>query len=250
MKVVVVGGTGLIGAKVVEQLKQAGHEVVVAARSTGVDVATGTGLADALRGAEIVIDVSNSGYFEAAEMQLFFEEAGANLFGAERAANVCHHVALSAVGVDRLSSGYFGAKKAQEDLIAASGIPFTIVRSTPFFEYLYKVVDQGGEGDTLRLPNILIQPVAGDDVARALVRTALARPANGIVEMAGPETFALPSLAQEILTANEDCRTVIADPDAAYFGAQIGNTSLVGGDHPRFGPTRFEDWLRRSLIPA
>ena len=250
MKVVVVGGTGLIGAKIVEQLTRTGHEVVVAARSTGVDVAKGIGLADALLGAEVVVDVSNSGYSEASEMQLFFEQAGTNLFGAERNASVRHHVALSAVGVGELNSGYFAAKKAQEDIVADSGIPFTIVRSTPFFEYLYNVVGQGGEGDTLRLPDILIQPVAGDDVARALVRAALTPPANGIVEVAGPETFTLPSLAEEILAANEDCRTVIPDPDAAYFGAHIGNASLVGGDHPRFGPTRFEDWLRRSLIPA
>lgn len=250
MKIVVIGGTGLIGTRVVARLERRGLEVVAAARSTGVDLLTGMGLDQALHGADVVIDTSNSGYFEPAEMQHFFEAAGANLFAAERQALVPHHIALSAVGTDQLDSGYFKAKRVQEDQVIASHIPFTIVRATPFFEYLYDVVDQGGDGDTLRLPPVLIQPIAADDVASALVQSALAGPSNNIVEVAGPDTFSLPTLAEEILTANEDCRTVIADPDALYFGAHMAGASLTGGEHPRFAPTSFDDWLRHSLLPA
>jgi uncharacterized protein YbjT (DUF2867 family) len=172
------------------------------------------------------------------------------LLAAEGSANVRHHVALSAVGADEVGSGYFRAKKAQEDRVLASRTPFTIVRSTPFFEYLYKIVDQGGDGGTLRLPPVLLQPIAGDDVARALVRAALAGPSSSIVEIAGPGAYLLPVLAEEILTANEDCRTVISDPAALYFGAHVEGFLLTGGDHPRFAPTSFEDWLRHSLEPA
>jgi len=250
MKIVVVGGTGQIGRKVVRQLESGGHHVIAAARATGVNVATGKGLDTVLTGADVVIDVSNSGYFEAAQMQRFFESAGTTLLAAERRHDVRHHVALSAVGAGHLDSGYFRAKKAQEDLVLASGLPFTIVRSTPFYEYLYKVVDQGGEGETLRLPPILIQPIAGEDVARALVRAALAKPTNEIVEVAGPDTYLLPAIAEEILTANEDCRTVSVDPMAQYFGAEMNGAGLVGGDHPRFGATSFDEWLRHSLEVA
>lgn len=250
MKIVVSGGTGQIGRKVVRQLEAGGHHIVVAARATGVNVATGEGLDAVLSGADVVIDVSNSGYFGAAEMQRFFKTAGATLLAAERRHHVRHHVALSAVGADRLDSGYFRAKKAQEELVLASGLPFTIMRSTPFYEYLYNVVGQGGEGDELRLPPILIQPVAGEDVARALVRAAVARPGDDIVEVAGPDAYLLPDLAQEILTANEDCRTILVDPTALYFGAQMNGAALVGGDHPRFGSISFDDWLRHSLEVA
>lgn len=250
MRIVVVGGTGLIGSKVVDQLNGGGHDVRVAARSTGVDVTTGAGLDQALRGADVVIDTSNSGYFEADAMERFFRQAGIELFDAERRQNVPYHVALSAVGTDELDSGYFRAKKIQEDLVAGSDIPFTIIRSTPFFDYIYKIVDQGGPGGTLRLPPIPIQPIASDDVARALVRVALAGPTNSITEIAGPDAYLLSALAEEILTANEDCRTVVADPDALYFGARMNGAALTGADHPRFAPTSFEDWLRHSLATA
>lgn len=250
MKMVVVGGTGQIGRKVVRQLESGGHQAIAAARATGVNVATGQGLDAALEGADVVVDVSNSGYFEAAEMQRFFETAGTTLLAAERRHDVRHHVALSAVGAGQLDSGYFRAKQAQEALVLASGLPFTIVRSTPFYEYLYKVVDQGGDGETLRLPPVLLQPIAGADVAGALVRAALAAPSNQIVELAGPDTYLLPAIAEEILTANEDCRRVSVDPKAPYFGAEMNGAALVGGDHPRFGPTSFDDWLRRSLEVA
>jgi uncharacterized protein YbjT (DUF2867 family) len=250
MKFVVAGGTGQIGRKVVRRLEASGHEVIAAARATGVNVATGRGLDAVLAGADVVIDVSNSGYFEAVEMQRFFESAGTTLLAAERRHRVRHHVTLSAVGSDHLDSGYFRAKKMQESLVDASGIPFTIVRSTPFYEHLYKVVDQGGEGDTLRLPPVPLQPVAGEDVAQALVQAAFAAPSNEIVEIAGPDAYLLPAIAEVILTANEDCRTVSIDPKALYFGAQMNGGALVGGNRPRLGRTRFEDWLRRSLEAA
>ena len=250
MKIVVAGGTGQIGRKVVRQLEAGGHDVVAAARATGVNIATGEGLETVLSGADVVIDVSNSGYFEAAEMQRFFENAGTTLLAAERRHDIRHHIALSAVGADQLSSGYFRAKKTQEDLVVASGLPFTIVRSTPFFEYLYKIVDQGGDGDTLTLPPVPLQPIAGEDVARALVRVALAGPSNEIVEVAGPDAYLLPAVAEEILTANEDCRAVAVDPKALYFGAQMNGAALIGGDHPRFAPTSLDDWLRHAIEAA
>lgn len=250
MKIIVIGGTGMIGSKLVRQLKQAGHDGVAASPSTGVDTVTGAGLAQVLEGADAVVDVSSSGYFDAADMQRFFEASVPHLLASEREAGVAHHVTLSAVGVDRVNSGYFLAKGAQEDMVVASDIPFTIVRSTPVFEYIYNIVDKGGEGGVVRLPPVRIQPIAADDVARALLRVALGRPANGILEVAGPVTYRLPDLAEEVLTAFEDSRTIVEDEDAPYFGARIGGEPLTGGDHPRFASTSFEDWLRKSLIPA
>lgn len=250
MKIVVIGGTGLIGAKLAAQLQEAGHQVVAAARSTGVDTVTGEGVETVLTGADVVIDVSNPGYTSPEEMQRFFQASAANLLAAERKAGVGHHITLSAVGVDRIDGGYFLAKRAQEDPVIASDIPFTIVRSTPFFEYIYNIVDAGSDGDVIRLPPILVQPIAADDVAKALLRVALTPANDAIIELAGPDTYTLPQLAEEMLTATEDTRQVIVDPDALYFGARVGDEPLTGGRHPRFASTSFEDWHRKSMIPA
>ncbi|MBC2779158.1 SDR family oxidoreductase [Parasphingopyxis marina] len=250
MKVVVIGGTGLVGSKLVQQLNEAGHEGIAASRATGVDTLTGEGLGQVLPGAEVVIDVSNPGYSNAANMLRFFEVSGANLLPVEREFGIAHHVTLSAVGVGRVNSGYFVAKGAQEKLVGDSGLPFTIVRSTPLSEYVYNIVDAGGDGDLIRLPPVRIQPITANDVAKALKRVALGAPTNGIIEIAGPDTYRLPVLAEQILTANEDSRRIIVDDTAPYFGARVGDEPLTGGDHPRFASTSFEDWLRRSFIPA
>lgn len=250
MRIVVIGGTGLIGAKLVRQLVAAGHEGVVAARSTGVDTVTGEGLDRVLDGADAVVDASNPGYGDPEAMRRFFEASGANLLAAERKAGTPHHVTLSAVGTERVESGYYVAKDKQEDLVIASDIPFTIVRSTPVFEYIYNIVDVDGDKDVVRVPPVLVQPVAADDVAKVLMRTALGRPTNAIIEVAGPDTYSLAALAEQILTANEDARSIVVDEQAPFFGAQVGGEPLTGGAHPRFGATNFEDWLRRSLVPA
>ena len=247
MNILVVGGTGMIGARLVERLRRQGHAVTAAARSTGVDIVTGAGLAAALEGVEAVVDTSNSGYFDAIDMQRFFEAAGATLLTAARSAGVRHHVTLSAIGVGRLDRGYFRAKRAQEDIAAASGIPFTIVRATPFYEYIYNLIDEGGDADVLHLPPIWVQPIAADDVAEALARVVLESPVNGVVEIAGPELYRLPAIGEEMLTANEDMRAIIADRDARYFCAQLEDETLIGGDRAWMGPTLFDDWLRQSL---
>jgi len=250
MKILVVGGTGMIGARLVERLRRNGHEVVAAARSTGVDIVTGKGLAAALEGAEVVVDTSNAGYFDAMDMQRFFEASGATLLTAERGAGILHHVTLSAIGVGRLDRGYFRAKRAQEEIAAASGIPFTIVRATPFYEYIYNLIDEGGDGGVIHLPPIRIQPIAADDVAEALLRVAIEPPVGGLVEIAGPDEYWLPALGEEILTANEDGRTILPDRDARYFCAQLGEETLVGGAGARLGGTIFDDWLRGCLALA
>ncbi|UIJ45535.1 NAD(P)H-binding protein [Sphingomonas cannabina] len=250
MRIVVVGGTGLVGSKLVEQLKQAGHEAVVAARSTGVDTVTGEGLARALDGAEVVVDVSNPGYADPAAMLRFFEASGAHLLAAERQARVRHHVIFSAIGSDRVSSGYFVAKNAQEALVADAGIPFTIVRSAPLFEYVFNIVDAGREEDAVRLPPVRIQPIAADDAVAALMRVALGPPENAIVEVAGPDSYLLSTLAEQILTADEDYRPVLVDEGASFFGARLDDASLTAGAGARIAGTGFEDWLRRSLAPA
>jgi uncharacterized protein YbjT (DUF2867 family) len=250
MKIVVIGGTGLVGAKLVRQLGEAGHETVVAARSTGVDTVTGTGLAEAIAGAEAVVDVSNPGYADPEAMLRFFEASGANLFAAEHRAGTRHHIAFSAIGTGRIDTGYYRAKDAQEDLVAASGIPFTIVRSTPLFEYIYAIVDAASDQQVVRVPPVRMRPIAADDVARVLARVALGRPENAIVEVAGPDVYPLSTLAENILVANEDSRSIVVDPDATFFGARIGDEPLTGGANPRQGDMGFEDWLRRSLIPA
>jgi uncharacterized protein YbjT (DUF2867 family) len=250
MKILVAGGTGMIGARLVERLRRQGHDVVAAARSTGVDIITGVGLDAALEGIDAVVDTSNSGYFDAVDMQHFFEASGATLLTAARNAGIRHHVTLSAIGVGRLDRGYFRAKGAQEEIAVASGIPFTIVRATPFYEYIYNLIDEGGDGGVIHLPPIFIQPIAADDVADALLRVVLEPPINGVVEIAGPDTYRLPALGEEILTANEDTRAIVADRDARYFCAQMDDETLIGRDQARLGATLFDDWLRQSLAVA
>jgi uncharacterized protein YbjT (DUF2867 family) len=244
MKIVVIGGSGLIGSNVVNRLRQHGHEVVAASPKSGVNTLTGEGLAEALAGAQVVVDVANSPSFEAKAVLEFFETSGRNLLAAEKAAGVGHHVALSVVGTERLlDSGYFPAKLAQEKLIKDSGIPYTILRATQFFEFVGAIVQSGTDGDAIRLSPALIQPIASDDVAAALADLAVAPPLNGTVEVAGPEPLPIDKLARQYLAAKGDSREVIADVHARYFGAAINDRSLTPGEHPRLGQTRFENWL-------
>lgn len=251
MKIVVIGGSGRIGSKVVAGLRQKGHEVVAGSPSTGVNTLTGEGLAEALAGAEVVVDVANSPTFEPKAAMEFFEAAGRNLFAAEKATGVRHHVALSVVGSERLvAMGYFLAKLAQEKLIKESGIPYTILRATQFFEFVAGIVEAGTDGDVIRMSPALFQPIAADDVAAGLADLAAAPPLNGMVEIAGPEPIPLDKIARQVLAAKGDRRQVIADVHARYFGAAIDDRTLRPGDHPRLGPTRFEDWLRHSLVHA
>jgi uncharacterized protein YbjT (DUF2867 family) len=244
MKIVVIGGSGLIGSKLVGKLRQIGHEVLAASPGSGVNTLTGEGLAEALAGAQVVVDVANSPSFEAAAVLAFFETSGRNLLAAEAAAGVKHHVALSVVGTERLlDSGYFPAKLAQEKLIKESGMSYTILRATQFFEFVGAIIQSGTDGDAIRLSPALIQPIASDDVAAALADVAVAAPVNGTLEVAGPEPFPLDKLAQKFLAAKGDSRQVIADVHARYFGAVIDDRSLTPGEHPRLGATRFESWL-------
>ena len=248
MKIVVIGGSGLIGTKLVNNLRQHGHEVVAASPSSGVNTLTGEGLAEALAGAQVVVDVANSPSFEDKAVLEFFETAGRNLLAAEATAGVGHHVALSVVGTDRLlASGYFRAKMAQENLIKASKIPYTILRSTQFFEFVSAIAQSATEGQTVRLPPALMQPVVSDDVAAALAEVAVEKPVNGTVELAGPEPIRLDELVRRFLSANRDARKVTTDVHALYFGTAVNDQSLTPGDNPRLGPTRFEDWLSRSI---
>jgi uncharacterized protein YbjT (DUF2867 family) len=249
MKIVVIGGTGLIGKKLVYNLQQQGHEVVAASPSSGVNTLSGEGLAEALAGAEVVVDVANSPSFEDQAVLEFFETSGRNLLTAEKAAGVRHHVALSVVGTDRLlASGYFRAKMAQENLIKASSIPYTIVRATQFFEFVGGIAQSAAEGQTVRLPPALMQPVASDDVARALADVAIAKPLNETVELAGPEPIRMDELVRQYLSANQDTRQVVTDPQARYFGTAVNDQSLTPGDHPRIGPTHFADWANRAAL--
>ena len=248
MKIVVIGGSGLIGTKLVNNLRQHGHEVVAASLSSGVNILTGEGLAEALTGAQVVVDVANSPSFEDKAVLEFFETAGRNLLAAEAAAGVGHHVALSVVGTDRLlASGYFRAKMAQENLIKASPIPYTIVRATQFFEFVGAIAQSATDGQTVRLPPALMQPIVSDDVAAALADVAVAEPLNGTVELAGPEPIRMDELVRRFLSANRDARKVTTDVHAGYFGTAVNDQSLTPGDDPRIGPTRFEDWLSRSI---
>ncbi len=246
MKVVVIGGSGLIGSKLVARLRQAGHEVVAASPSTGVNTLTGDGLATALAGARVLVDVSNSPSFEDQAVLAFFETSARNLIAAAHAAGVAHYVALSVVGSERLpDSGYFRAKIAQEALIEASGLPYTILRATQFFEFLDAIAASGAEGQTIRLPAAAFQPVVSDDVAAALADVATAEPVNGMVELAGPDRLPMAELIARYLAGKGDARTVVADPQARYFGAVIDDRTLVPGAGPRLGATSIEQWLAR-----
>ena len=247
MKITVIGGSGLIGSKVVMNLRQRGHDVLAASPSSGVNTVTGEGLARALAGVQVVVDVANSPSWEDNAVLEFFETSGRNLLAAEAAARVSHHVALSVVGTDRLlASGYFRAKMAQERLIKASPIPFTIVLATQFFEFVGGIAQSATEGQTVRLPPVLMQPIASDDVAAAVADAALAEPLNGMFELAGPELIRQDDLVRHFLDATGDARTVITDPKALYFGIAVDDRSLTPGDNPRLGPTRFADWLAQS----
>jgi uncharacterized protein YbjT (DUF2867 family) len=248
MKIVVIGGSGLIGKKLVALLRERGHEVVAASPSTGVNAVTGEGLAEALNGVQVVVDVANAPSWEDKAVMEFFETAGRNLTAAESAAGVTHHVALSVVGTDRLlSSGYFRAKMAQEEVIKSSKIPYTIVRATQFFEFVGGIAQISTDGQTVRLPSALMRPIAADDVAAILTNVAVGQPLNGMVEIAGPEPIRMDDLVRRYLTATHDARTVITDPAARYYGIQVNDQSLTPGDKPRLGPTRFDHWLARSL---
>jgi len=248
MKIVVIGGSGLIGTKLVNNLRQQGHEVVAASPSSGVNTITGEGLAEALAGAQVVVDVANSPSWEDKAVLEFFETSGRNLLAAEAAAGVGHHVALSVVGTERLlASGYFRAKMAQENLIKASPVPYTIVRATQFFEFVGGIAQSATDGQTVRLSPALVQPIVSDDVAAALVQVVVDAPLNGTVELAGPEPIRLDELVRRFLSARRDARNVTTDVHALYFGIELNDQSLTPGDNPRIGPTRFEDWLSRSI---
>ena len=244
MKTVVIGGSGLIGKKLVTNLRRQGHEVVAASPSTGVNTVTGEGLANALAGAQVVVDVANAPSWEDSAVLAFFETSGRNLLAAEAAAGVRHHVALSVVGTERLlASGYFRAKLAQENLITAAKIPYTVVRATQFFEFVGAIAQLSTDGQTVRLPSAMMQPIAADDVAAALADVALDEPLNGMIEVAGPEKIRMDELVRRFLQANHDERRVTTDAQALYYGVKVDDQSLTPGLNPRLGPTRFEDWL-------
>jgi uncharacterized protein YbjT (DUF2867 family) len=247
MKVVVIGGSGLIGSQVVSGLREHGHEAIPASPRSGVNTITGEGLAEALAGATVVVDVSNAPSWEDDAVLAFFETSTRNLLAAEAAAGVGHHVALSVVGTERLAeSGYFRAKLAQEQLIRESVVPFSIVLATQFFEFIPEIADAATDGATVRLPPALFQPMAAGDVAMAVARVALGSPLNGIVEVAGPEPFRLDELIRERLRATGDPRTVVTDPRASYFGITPGERTLLPGDDARLATTRYADWLNQT----
>jgi len=247
MKIVVIGGTGLVGSKVVSNLSRKGHEVIAAAPNTGVNTITGEGLTEALAGAQIVIDVANSPSFADEAVLNFFQTAGQNLAAAEKVAGVRHHIALSVVGTDRLpESGYLRAKLAQEELIKASGIPFTIIRSTQFFEFLGGIAQSATDGQSVHLSPAHLQPVASDDVAALVAKVATMAPANGVIELAGPERFGLDDLVRRYLAAKHDARKVVTDIHARYFGTELNDKSLTPGDSPHIGSTSFEMWLAQE----
>jgi len=251
MKIVVIGGTGLIGTKTVAILRQGGHEVIAASPKSGVNTITGAGLKEALAGTQVVIDLANSPSFEDKAVLEFFETSGRNLLAAEAAAGVRHHVALSIVGTDRTpDNGYFRAKVAQEKLIEASGIPYTIVRATQFMEFLGGIAASGADGNTVRFSPGLFQPIAADDVAPLVAEVALAAPRNGIVEIAGPERAPFNEIIARYLKAVGDPREVVGDPEARYFGGLVEERSLVPLGEARLGHIGLEEWLRRSKAAA
>ena len=252
MKITVIGGTGFIGSKVVDQLRARGHEAVPASPGTGVNTLTGEGLDAALAGAQVVVDVTNSPSFEDAAALEFFTTSTGNLLAAEAAAGVGHHVALSVVGIERVpGSGYFRAKVAQEQLINASLMPYTIVRATQFFEFIKGIADAATDGNTVRLAPALIQPMAAEDVAAAVTEAALSEPRNGIIQVAGPQQFHLDELARHALSAWDDPRSVVTTPGERYFGAELAERDLVPDDGTaRLAATSFEEWLQRQPLPA
>jgi uncharacterized protein YbjT (DUF2867 family) len=250
MKIAVIGGTGLIGSKTVAILRQQGHEVVAGSPSTGVNTITGEGLKEALAGAQVTIDLANSPSFDDKAVLEFFETSERNLLPAESAAGVRHHVALSIVGIDRTENGYFRAKVAQEKLIKASGIPYTIVRATQFMEFLRAIADSSTHGDTVRLPSCLFQPIAADDVAASVADVALAAPRNGIAEIAGPARAPFDEIVGRYLKAVGDPREVMRDPKAGYWGGRVEELSLVPLGEARLGRIGLDDWLRRSRAAA
>ena len=248
MKIVIIGGTGLIGSQVVARLRERGHEAVPAAPNTGVDTITGEGLDRVLPGAAVVVDVSNSPSFEDAAVLKFFQTSTTNLLAAEAEAGVAHHVALSVVGCDRVpGSGYLRAKVAQEKLIGGSSIPHSIVRATQFFEFVKPIADSATVGSTVRIPPVLVQPMAAADVAAAVFRCALVPPTNGVVEVGGPQQFRFDEFVRRGLGAYHDARDVVADPHARYYGAELNERDLVPGDDARLGETRFDEWLTRAV---
>jgi uncharacterized protein YbjT (DUF2867 family) len=247
MKIVVIGGTGLIGSKLVEKLRADGHEVLAAAPETGVDVITGAGLGEAFERAQVVVDVANAPAWDDAAVMEFFETSSHHVLSAEKDAGVGHHVLLSVVGAERLpESGYLRAKVAEEEAVKAGPIPYTIVRATQFFEFIGRIADSGTEGDVVRLSPALVQPEAADDIVSTLRDVAVSPPLNDTIELAGPEAFPLDELARRFLDASGDAREVTADPHALYFGAELDDRSLTPGDDARIAPTRFEDWLSQA----
>ncbi|HEX6963802.1 MAG TPA: SDR family oxidoreductase [Lacipirellula sp.] len=248
MKIVVIGGSGLIGTKLVKNLRQRGLEVVAASPSSGVNAVTGEGLAEALAGAQVVVDAANSPSWEDAAVLEFFETSTRNLLAGEANAGVEHHVALSVVGTDRLlASGYFRAKMAQENLIKAAKVPYTIVRATQFFEFVGGIAESGADGQTIRLSGAMMKPIVSDDVAAALADIAVGQPRNGTVELAGPELIRMDELVRRYLVAKRDARTVTTDAEAGYFGTPVDDRSLTPDDGHRVGATRFDDWLASAI---
>jgi len=247
MKIVVIGGTGLIGSKLVPKLRADGHEAIAASPDSGVNTVTGEGLKEALKGASVVVDVSNAPSWEDNAVMQFFETSTRNLLAAETVAGVRHHVVLSVVGSERmLESGYFRAKVAQENLITASPVPYSIVRATQFFEFVKGIADFSTDGNKVRLPSVLIQPMAAEDVASAVGQIAVGSPVNGTVEVGGPETFHLDELVQKSLAAWKDPREVVTDPHARYYGVALSEKTLIPGNDARLSPTRFQTWLNQS----
>lgn len=248
MKLVVIGGSGLIGSKLVDLLRKRGHEVVAASPNTGVNTLTGEGLKEALTGTQVVVDVANSPSFEDKDVMDFFVTSGRNLLAAEKAAGVTHHVALSVVGTQRVvDSGYLRAKAAQENLIKASSIPYSILQSTQFFEFIERIAKGSMDGDVYRLSPALMQPIVSDEVVAALADITLGAPVNGTVEVGGPEAIPLDELARQVLAARKDTHRVVADTHARYFGAELNDQSLIPGPKARIGSLKFGDWLRQSV---